>query len=812
MEKGAGMTVRLSVAAGLVLLTVCAGSVGAQVTAEQIDKSVARGVESLLKTQRADGSWGDYDSGIPDFANAFRGFGRRGPGRGFGPGPERFNEDMGTVNFEHGKTVAGLLGLAYSGTDVTDKRLQKALDLVLAVEVTKNYVLGMRVLALARLHGRLPANRQATARAVIAKDVAALAANQNERGLWSYGQAQRDSDMGDTAMAIAALAESAGVMTPKDGSLWKQSLASLMEHQRDDGQWDYLQMNLGPMGPMDFGSTTVNGVAGLLALRTVVIRGGGCPCRDGKSATLGEEVTRAIDRGLEQIGKDNPSGGGNQRRGIGEAEWAFFWARSGALSGYRTLGNGPWYPRMAAAVLGRQQDDGGWGDTVRTGLSLAALAIGREPALVTKARLQGQTWNAHPDDLAALVGYVASQRKEALRWQIMDLESKVEDLHESPILYLFVEGSPTLSDEQRKRLREFTDTGGTVFLESSCGDKAAVEWCTKLCGQVWSEWPLATLAKEHALWSADQKMGVRHPALRGVDDGLRTCVLVSDQDLSCTWALGDLRANREPFRLGQNLYAYTTDRGTLRSKWQTPEPADTRYTAQTPKRGSKDRVTVARVKHAGDWAVGRNYRPWDLLAKTTLGKIGLEVMEREAIEIGQDVPAEVDLVHLAGRQSCDLGQSGAAWLKKVVSGGKFLLVEAALGDARFNESARTALAAAGLEIRLLPADAPPVTGQLFEATGFKLDQVRYTTGLEAERKRKEVPSLPGGGAWPEGRQVALYGLYAGKELVGIYTPFDIVFSQTGCQAFGNLGYGPEDARAIAANVLLLTSIRAAATK
>ena len=802
------MTLRLGMVIGLACLAGSVGNLQAQVTAERIDASVARGVELLLKTQRADGGWGDYDSGIPDFANAMRGFGRRGGGRDSGQDPLA---DVGTIVFEHGQTVAALLGLAYSGTDVNDKRLQKALDLTLSVEVTKNYTLSMRVLALARLYDRLPANRQQAVRTVIAKDVAALAANQNDRGLWSYGPAQRNSDMGDTAMAMAALAESAAVMTPKDGSLWKQSLASLVDHQRDDGQWNYLHFNAGMMGPMEFGSTTVNGVASLLALRTVVQRGGGCPCRDGKSALLDETVTRSLDRGLEQIGQDNPAGP-TMRRGAGEAEWAFFWARSGALSGYRTLGSSPWYPRMAASVLGRQQQDGGWGDTVRTGLSLAALAIGRPPVLLTKARIQGHSWNAHPDDLATLVAFVAAQRKEPLRWQIMDLESKVEDLHEAPILYLSVEGPPTLSDEQRKRLREFTDSGGTVFIESSCGDKAAVEWTTRLCSELWSPWPLAPLAREHPLWSADQKMGARHPTLRGIDDGLRTCVLVSDQDLSCLWSLNDLRANREPFRLGQNLYAYTTDRGTLRSKWQTPEPADTRYSAQTPRRASKDRLTVARIQHAGDWAVGRNYRPWDLLTKSTLEKIGLAVAEREPLEIGQEVPAEVDLLHLTGRQSCDLGPAGAAWLKKAVIGGKFLLVESALGDPRFNESVRAALTEAGLEARLLPADAPPMTGQLFEATGFKLDQVRYSPGLEAERKRKDIPSLPGGGPWPEGRQVVLYGLYAGQSLVGLYSPFDIVFSQTGYKAFGNLGYAAEDARAIAANVLLLTSVRAAVTR
>lgn len=821
------MTTRANILTALVLVAALAAGVQAQLTAEQIDQSVSRGVELLWKTQRPDGGWGDFDSGIPDFGNFFRGFGG-GPGRvgrgrdgGGRDGPPRI-EDMGTIKFEHGQTMAALLGLAYSGVEVSDKRFQKALDTALAAEVSKNYVLGLRVLALAKVYDRLSTTRQQTARTVITKDVTALAANQNNRGLWYYEKHDRNTDMGSTAMAIAALAESASVMTVKDGSLWKQSLASLMEAQREDGRWNYTQMGGGMMGDMDFGSTTANGVAGLLALRTVVLHGGGCPCRDGKSSAAADTAFQAIERGLAQISKDDAEGmgggagmpgaggqGGNVRRAVRQAEWAFFWARSGSLNGNRLLGDAPWYARMASTVVNRQQDDGGWGETVATGLSLAALSIGREPPLVTKVRLAGASWNTHPDDVAGLVSYVSAQRKEPLRWQAADLESKLADLHESPILYLCIEAAPNLNDEQRKRLREFTDTGGTVVIEPSCGDKAASDWAAKLCTDLWPEWPAAAVSGDHPLMTADQKLGGRRPNVRGLDDGLRLCVLVSEQDLSCLWAQNDPRGNREPLRFGQNLYAYAMDRAILRGKWQTPPPADTRYSSQTLKRGTRDRIAVARIKHSGDWAVGRNYKAWDLLNQGPLGKAGLTVSERDPVVVGQPVPGDVDLLYLTGRQSCGLDAAGAEWLKKNLGGGTFLLVEAALGDARFNESVRAVLKTVGLEIKPLPADAPPLTGAIFDATGYKLDQVRYSTSLDAERKRKEIPAL-GNTAWPEGQQVVLYGLYAGPRLVGLYSPFDVVFSQTGYHAFGNLGYSAEDARAVATNVLLLTGVRAAA--
>jgi hypothetical protein len=55
----------------------------------------------------------------------------------------------------------------------------------------------------------------------------------------------------------------------------------------------------------------------------------------------------------------------------------------------------------------------------------------------------------------------------------------------------------------------------------------------------------------------------------------------------------------------------------------------------------------------------------------------------------------------------------------------------------------------------------------------------------------------------------LYGLYQGLSLVGVYSPFDVMFAQTGCKAFGSRGYAADDARAIAMNLALWLSARGA---
>jgi len=56
----------------------------------------------------------------------------------------------------------------------------------------------------------------------------------------------------------------------------------------------------------------------------------------------------------------------------------------------------------------------------------------------------------------------------------------------------------------------------------------------------------------------------------------------------------------------------------------------------------------------------------------------------------------------------------------------------------------------------------------------------------------------------------LIGIYVGDKLVGLYSPFDIMFSMTGYNAYGRRGYKAQDARAVAANIILFVTNRPAA--
>ena len=93
-------------------------------------------------------------------------------------------------------------------------------------------------------------------------------------------------------------------------------------------------------------------------------------------------------------------------------------------------------------------------------------------------------------------------KEQRINWQVVHLDVPVEQLHDSPILYITAEKAIKFSDDHKKKLRQFTDTGGTILLEASCGNSMAARWWERLCKEIWPEWELERIGKEHALWTA----------------------------------------------------------------------------------------------------------------------------------------------------------------------------------------------------------------------------------------------------------------------------------------------------------------------
>ncbi|HUX01751.1 MAG TPA: DUF4159 domain-containing protein [Phycisphaerae bacterium] len=584
----------------------------------------------------------------------------------------------------------------------------------------------------------------------------------------------------------------------------------------DDGGWNY-----GALGEdqASYGSMTAAGLASVYILADVLEPASGCPCRGGQSQRTASEADRRIDMALDWLKKNfdantNPKATGDFTRYDIYLYWLYCVERVGIAAGYKYFGTHNWYKEGAEVLVGKQGPNGSWGDLPNTCFALLFLYKGRAPVLFNKLEFKGD-WNMHRRDLANLTHYIERTKEQMFHWQIVNLQVPLEELHDAPILYITAESVPEWTDEngkaqqgfspeQTQKLRAFTDSGGTILVEASCGNAAVRRWFTAFAKQVWPEWPLLRLKPEHAVWSADNPMKQK-PELQGIDDGVRTFLFYAPDDVSCPWHMKAFTAKKYLFDWGINLYTYATDRAALRAKLAGRELAPSKTYAGPVKAGPRTLLRIAHVRHGGDWSTGANYAGFARLAKDLKQKAGvtLEVAGPSAVPfteggVGPQDLAGYDVAYLAGAESLQVDPSQQEALKAFVSGGGMLWMESVGGSAAFDASVRQFAEAMGWTPRLLPPTHGLMTGRMDPAQGYNL-----TSGVEFRRALR-VARL--------GRAYAdLLGLYDGDRLVGLYSPFDVLFSLQPYEAWDSKGYQPADAEAVASNILLhLTAPGAAA--
>jgi hypothetical protein len=423
--------------------------------------------------------------------------------------------------------------------------------------------------------------------------------------------------------------------------------------------------------------------------------------------------------------------------------------------------------------------------------------------LFQKLEFQGE-WNMHRRDLANLAQYIEKYKTEQMfHWQITSLQVPVEELHDAPILYLTAESVPKWGDEEKKKLRAFTDTGGTVLVEASCGNAAVRRWFPQFAKEVWPEWTLSALSAEHAVWQSVYPM-TQKPAAMGVEDGVRTSVFFVPDDISCSWQMKAYALRKYLFDWGINLYTYATDGAPLRWKLAGREPKPSEKYAGPIQAGGRKTLKIARVKHGGDWSAGVNYGGFKRLAEHLKNKAGLaiEVTEPTASPFteGGVVPtglAGYDVAYLAGTKPLVLSAEERGALKSFVAAGGSVWLEAVTGSVDFDQSVKQFAQDMGWELKMLPATHGLMTGRMGAATGYNL-----TTGVEFRRALR-VSRL----GRPNADLADLFGVFDGDRLVGVYSPLDVLFSMNPYEAWSCKGYQPADAQAVATNVALYATSR-----
>jgi len=695
-----------------------------------------------------------------------------------------------------GHTEIATFTLVYTGIHPNHPAISKALNVLLNRKLGFTYAVAMRCMAYAYIQRKLSGEKRDRVRGAMNSDVAWLCRAQGSHGGWNYtslGGGAGRYDFSNTQMAILALREAAlaGAEIPK--MTWGRAQNLYWEGQRRNGGWGYMAK-----GNDTRGSMTAAGLASIFITMDNLNLASGCPCRNGRSASTGGEFDRRVDAALGWLEKNfTPAKNPGHPKNRHQYYWLYSVERVGMAAGYKYFGNRDWF-HEGASLLVRQQKGGHWtghaGAIPETCFATLFLYKGRAPILFNKLEFDNGVWNAHRRDIANVVQYAEKMKEQLFQWQIVSLRAPVEELHDAPVLYITAETIPNFTGAQKKKLREFTDTGGTILLEASCGNAQVRTWARAFVKEVWPEWDLKPLGPDHGSFTDPYPLD-RRPEILGLHDGMRTFLFYSMDDISCPWQMKAFIRGDYLFKWGINLHAYATDHGPLRARLQERRPVEKdRYTAAVSA-GALRNIRIVRVKY-GDpgWMANRNYGAWNTIKQYAQKKAGIFISVKEAGTAPGEL-ASGDVAYLIGLGEVSLTADEKQALKAYLNKGGFLWAEAAGGNAAF---ARAMLALAGdlgLTIKRVPQTDPIITGRFPSgAKGYSLiSGVQFKRALRVQRLGRA--------------HAELMGFYNGGKLVGVFSPIDIIFSATGYDAYENRGYDTQDAKAVATNLLIYLSTR-----
>lgn len=743
----------------------------AQVTAEEVRTAIENGARYLKSRQLADGTWPNQP------------------------------------HYDGGLTPLATLALLHAGHTAEDSHIAKSLEHLRSFVPQSTYTASLQtmVFCAAEPERDLP---------LIMRNAKWLEARQwpkgEQIGMWAMSPRgstdHTDNSMTHFAMLALYEAERLGMrVRPK---VWQLALDHWRNTQNEDGSWGW-----GPKYPGS-GSMTCAGIA------AIVIATGRL---DGADATVrGDDV---IGCGLQQTDPvldrafDWLTNGFSVYRNPGTEFWHSYYLyaleRVGRMTARRFIGSHDWFREGARMLVSTQDFSGCWPpdvefqkveDTnVSTSFSLMFLAKGRWPVVMAhlEHRPDGD-WNRHRSALPNLVSHVERAWGRNLTHQIVDIEhATVEDLLESPVLYLSGRDAPQFSVADIKKLRAYVDRGGFLFAERCCGGMGFDTGIRRVIREVFPEpeFQLQLLAPDHPVWFADRAIDPAHlPPLLGVDASCRTAIIYCPTDLSAYWELDRLgrdalqsdavRAKLQAARqVGVNVLTYATGRDV---EFKNPALSLAAAPLDPDAPFERGKLYVANVLHPGGCHA----------APAALQNLLRRAAEDFRVEVSR-APLEVELsnpdlykyhvLFMHGRTSFELSPLERDQLRNYLERGGTLVADAICSSAAFARSFRREMSQIFPTQRLEP---------------IRADDAIFTpafggTDVTSISRRRLKSLLAGSTAVASTIESSpeLEAIRVGDRFAVIFSPLDISCALEG-EPVGCAGYVRRDAIRLAVNVLL----------
>ncbi len=754
-------SIRLATIAALLAALVVADAprqARAGVTSEEVEASIKRAMRFLKETQKDDGSWTDADT-----------------------------------EAKSGTTSLVTLALLTAGEPLNSQVISRALANLRKLtpeELKSTYAVSLQAMVFAAAEPER--DRLKIAACVAWLERAQIKKHDGERsGSWSYNEFKGPGDNSNTQYALLGLNAAVEAGVPVNAKVWAAARRYWERCQHGDGSWGYTS---DPQAPAT-ASMTCAGISSLVIT--------GLKRYQGQESLDGETIIDCgkgglnpnLQRGANWIARNFWVG---QNLGNGQ-QWRFYYLygleRAGRLTGCRFFGDHDWY-REGAEKLVHEQDPvfDCWTGTafeqsqvVATSFALLFLAKGRSPVLINKVRHAPQgDWNNDADDVRNLVGVVSRDWKNLMTWQVVDPNvATVEDMLQSPILFLNGHLAPEFTAEGKKALREYVEQGGFILGEACCGRPEFDKGFRKLMDEVFPKEDykeLHPLAAEHAVYRAKFELSPDIHPLWGIEHGCRTVVIYSQGDLSCYWNQSESSPSNpavtKSLRVGQNIVDYATGRELPADKLKVREVRD--FRPESARRGA---LQIAKLKHAGDWNVAPLAVPNLMVAIREGLKLDVVINHKDLLPKDPNL-VNFPLIYIHGRAALSFTQEEIGILRRHLEpGGGTLFADAACGSTAFDAAFRKFVAELLPQSPMIPI---PRDDEIYtKKICYDLADVQYSKAAGGGR---DLPQLEG---------VKLNGHWA-----VIYSKYDIGCALERHQGLDCKGYSPESAVRIAANIVM----------
>ena len=427
--------------------------------------------------------------------------------------------------------------------------------------------------------------------------------------------------------------------------------------------------------------------------------------------------------------------------------------------------------------------------------------------LKRKKTVEGKTfewedWNLGPADVQSLV----KRANQVLKVRYKDQALSFSELKADPVAFpiLYFHGNQaiqsklySLTDDQKKILKEYIQNGGTVWFDAAYGSKAFVDSVKALMKELLPDRSFSLIAPDSPLYHShfeikevkyaaeidfDGKKLKSGPAmLEHIRIGCRSAVILSPiclaQGWDYTYTSGNCIHMTNAQEIGINMISYALGYQPL-----------AKYLAA-------ERVYHEQDEEAGDFTFGiiETNGYWDtipsgpanllkILKENTRGRFKLQ---KKTVKLAKDDVSELPFLYLAGLGEFSFSEPEVKKLQVFLKKGGFLFVDDTDGNLDFQKAFRREIK------KILPEDElKQIKGEHPVFSVFKaIKSVKYST-----RTQKLYPTL--------GNSPYLEGIEINNRLGVVFSPFDLGSGWEGVGHPWTLSYSKESAINLTVNIIL----------